>query len=157
MSNHEPRRILSDEELLHVVGRVLDEDEPLPAGAVEMAAGAFAWRDVESELAELLHDSLLEEAVVTRDDTSVRLLVFQAGDLTLDVEHGPEQLVGALSPPARYRVEVQDLGPAGPTGTWVLSDDAGMFRLPGPVRGTVRFVISDPERQLSVLSPWVTL
>ena len=154
MSGPEPDRVLSDDELLHVVGRVLDEDEPVPPGGIELAAGAFAWRDMESKLAELLHDSLLEEAVL-RDDTAVRLLVFQAGDLTLDVEHTPDQLVGALSPAARYHVELQHA--AGAPGVSVLTDDAGMFAVPGPVRGTIRFVISDPDRQLSVLSRWVTL
>jgi hypothetical protein len=139
----------------HVVGSVLDEGEPLPQGGIELAAGAFAWRDMESKLAELLHDSLLEDAVVLRDDTAVRLLVFQSGELTLDVEHTPDRLVGALSPAARYHVELQHA--SGGAGVSVLTDDGGMFALPGPVRGTIRFVVSDPERQLSVLSPWITL
>ena len=151
-----PHRILSDDELQDVVGAVLDEDEPVPTGAVEFAAGAFAWRDVDAELAELLHDSLLEEAVALRADTATRLLVFQAGDLTLDVEHGPGELTGAVSPPASYEVEVRHAD-SDVEATGGRTDSAGMFRLPGEVRGTVRFVVSDPERQVSLLSPWITL
>lgn len=152
-------RALSDEELLRVVGSVLAEDEPLPLWAVDYATGSFVWRDVDGELAELLHDSVLEEAVVLRDENAVRLLVFQAGDITLDIEHGQDRLVGSVSPPGRYRVEVHhgdpDGGPAAaPT---VLTDDAGMFEVEAEIRGAVRFVVSDPAGQVAILSPWITL
>jgi len=150
---------LSDDELSDLVGAALDECEPLPTWAVDFAVGAFAWRDVDGKLAELLHDSVLEEAVVLRDDTGIRLLVFQAGDVTLDIEHGPGTLVGALTPPGRYRVEVNDGGPdrthhdAAPPA---LTDDAGMFQLDGEIRGQIRFVVRHPDGQVVLLSPWTT-
>lgn len=159
MPRPEPHPMLSDDELQDVVGSVLDEDEPLPLGAVEFAAGAFAWRDMEGELAELLHDSLLEEEVAFRAETSTRLLLFKAGDLTLDLEHGPEGLTGAVAPPAAYDVEVRHAAAdaEGQPRLSVLTDSAGMFRLPGEVRGTVRFMVRHLERPHSLLSPWVTL
>ena len=145
----------SDEAILHALGLSLSQGEPLPPRALEFATGAFAWRDVEGDLAELLHDSVLEEAVVLRDETCLRLLVFQAGDITLDIEQTPKKLNGSLSPPATYRVALHDgTQPAVPT---VLTDEAGMFELTGGVRGPVRFVVSDPDGQVAIVSPWVTL
>ena len=151
--------MLSDDELQDVVGAIFDEDEPLPPGAIDFAAGTFAWRDVEAELAELLHDSLLEDAVPVRDETPARLLLFAAGDLTLDVEHGPEALTGSVSPPAAYEVEVRHAGSVAgePVAVRVRTDGTGMFRLYGEIRGAVRFVVSDLGHQLSLLSPWITL
>ena len=157
MTSHESDRPLSDDELLAVVGAVLDEDEPLPPGAVEFATGALVWRDVDGELAELLHDSGAEEAVVLRDETVLRLLVFQAGDVTLDVEHGPGRLLGAVSPPGRYRVEVQRSGTAPGEAVSFLTDEAGMFEVERDLRGTVRFVLADPRGRVAILSPWVRL
>jgi len=151
----DPRRQPTDDELIRILGVALDEEEPLPLGAVEFAAGTLAWRDMEGELAELLHDSVLEETVMLRDETCLRLLVFQAGDITLDVEQEPHKLIGAISPPGRYRVEVHDgQRSAAPAA---LTDEAGMFELRGEIRGPVRFVVSDPDGQVAILSPWVTL
>jgi len=159
MSRADPDPTVSDQELIHLIGAALDADEPMPPWAAEFAAGAFAWRDVDVNLAELLHDSELGEAVVLRDDSSLRFLVFQAGDITLDVEHGPGKLSGAVSPPGRYRVAINDGGPdrAGFGAPTVLTDDAGMFEMEAQVRGPVRFVVSDPDGQVAILSPWITL
>ena len=158
MSRPEPHPMPSDDELQDVVGSVLDEDDPLPPGAVEFASGAFACRDMEGELAELLHDCLLEEAVALRAEDSHRLLLFKGGELSLDLEHGPDGVTGAVSPPAAYDVEVRHAAanPEGPLLS-VLTNGDGMFRLPGELRGPVRFVVRHLERQLSLLSPWVTL
>jgi hypothetical protein len=155
----DPDATPSDDELVRLVGLALDDQEPLPLGAVEFAVGALAWRDMDAELAEVLHDSQLEEAVLLRDTSTLRLLVFQAGDVTLDIEHGADRLVGALSPPARYRVEVHSGGageeqaPAPAT----VSDEAGMFELVGAIRGAVRFVVRDGDGRVALRSPWVTL
>src|SRR4051794_2101340 len=81
-----PEHRMTDDELLQVAGLVMDEDDPLPIAAVPFACGALTWAKVDGELAELLHDSSLAE-VVMRADGASRLLVFQAGDVTLDVEH----------------------------------------------------------------------
>jgi len=138
---------------------VLDKDEPPPPWAAGFAADAFVWRDMDGRLAELLHDSALEDAVMLRGDDAPRLLVFQSGDLTLDVEHGPDQLAGSLLPAGRYRVGIQQGGPpsehvASPA---LLTDDAGMFELDGAVRGPVRFVVTGADGQVAIVSPWVHL
>jgi hypothetical protein len=159
MTRSEPGWVPSDEELLRSLEIVLEEEEPLPAGAVGFAVEAFAWRDMEVELAQLLHDSALEEAVVLRDDVCLRLLVLQSGDLTLDIEHAPDHLTGAVFPSGRYRVEIHGADPehrSSPLPS-TLTDAAGMFEVQGEIRGAVRFVVSDPDGGVAILSPWITL
>lgn len=158
MTRPDPDRTPSDEDLLRELGIALEESEPLPPEAVAFATGAFVWRDMEIELAELLHDSALEEAVVLRDDVCLRILVLQSGDVTLDIEHGSDRLVGAVSPAGRYRVEIREAGPdSPPSATSVVTDENGMFELQAEIRGAVRFFVSDDSGEASILSPWITL
>lgn len=160
MSTPDPLASLSDDELVDLVAAVLrEDDESAPAGAVAFATGALVWRDVDADLAELLHDSVLEESVVLRDDTSsARLLVFQARDITLDVEHGDDRLTGSISPPGRYRVAIQRGGEAGSRDVPAfLTDDAGMFEVLEEVRGPARFLVSDPGGQVTIVSTWIRL
>ncbi len=158
MTRPDPDRTPSDEDLLRVLGIVLEEDEPLPAEAVAFASEAFVWRDMEVELAELLHDSAREEAVVLRDDVCLRILVLQSGEITLDIEHASNRLSGAVSPAGHYRVEIREAGTDGlPAATSILTDEAGMFEVQDEIRGPVRFVVSVPDGDVSVLSPWITL
>lgn len=158
MTRPDPDRTPSDDDLLRVLGVVLEEAEPVPPEAVGFATGAFAWRDMEIELAELLHDSALEEAVVLRDDVCLRILVLQSGDVTLDIEHGSDRLAGAVSPAGRYRVEIREAGPASlPSATSVLTDENGMFEVDEEIRGTVRFFVSDATGDAAIVSPWITL
>jgi hypothetical protein len=148
---------IADDELIRVLGEVLDEDEPIPAGAVEFASQAFTWRDVNSELAELLHDSLLE-LVEVRDGAAARMLVFQAGAFTLDVEHDHGALRGAVSPPGSYRIEVQE--GSGRRPGWagaVATDETGMFEILGPVDGVIRIaVVVDGTAHAILVTPWIT-
>ncbi len=160
MTAPDPDRRMSDDDLMDLVALALDEEEgPLPAGAVDFATGAFVWRDMEGDLAALLHDSALEEAVVLRDETCLRLLVFQAGSITLDVEHARDGLAGAVSPPARYRVEVHnaDQHASGTAVIGVLADESGMFEVKGPIQGSIRFVVREPGGGVAIITPWITL
>jgi len=159
MSTPDPDRTPSDEKLLHLVGTALDEDEPPPPWATDFAIEAYEWRDMDGQLAELLHDSVVDDVVVLRADGSPRLLVFHGGELTLDIEHGPDQLAGSVSPGGRYRVGIQEGAPAQghPAAPELLTDDTGMFARPGAVRGPVRFVVSSAGGGVAIVSPWVSL
>ena len=153
-------RTPSEDDLLELVAVVLAEDEPPPPGAVEFATSALIWRDIDGDLAELLHDSGVEDTVVLRDDaTTDRLLVFQARGITLDIEQGHDRLGGSISPPGRYRVSL--LRAAAGTGHLeeepVLTDDAGMFEVHGTFRGSIRFRVSDAGGLMTIVSPWITL
>jgi hypothetical protein len=74
-----------DLELLAVLGEVWEQIDPVPAVVLEAARGAFAWRDVDAELAELILDSRLEETAVRSLD-GPRMLTFAADEVTVEVE-----------------------------------------------------------------------
>lgn len=69
--------------------------------AAMTAAGhaAFSWRTVDAELAALTHDSLVDEPVGVRGASSgSRDLVFEGGELSVEVERDQDCLVGQLVP-----------------------------------------------------------
>lgn len=154
----EPELGLTDDELLDALRTVTREDEPLPALAVEFAQGAWAWRKVDAELAELLHDSHDAATVVVRNTTSVRIVMFRAGAVTLEAEHGAEELFGAVTPAGSYRVDVHDGAKprSDPPVASVTTDDAGLFRIAGGLAGTLRFVVVEGGDRVVLVSPWVT-
>lgn len=129
----------SDEDVRGVLRDYYEAVDPVPARMREVALAAFAWRDVEHELAELSLDSLLVSAPI-RSQSGPRLLTFAAGGVNIEIEvdgtGSARQIVGQVIPPAagemRLRTVAQttrtdDLGrfflaevPAGPFSlTWV--------------------------------------
>jgi hypothetical protein len=128
---------------MRLVAGVIDEDEPLPPGALEFASNGFVWRDINRELAQLIHDSA-RELVEVRAGATARVLMFQQGEVTLDLEHDGHSVRGAVSPPALYRVELVSAAAA----IVVQTDSTGMFaidqRVGGPARVVVFAAAGDP-------------
>jgi len=116
--------------------------DPVPAELIQAAKAAFGWRSVDAELAELVSDSLLDEAgaALVRGAGGPRLLHFRSGLLTIEIEvtrtRSACELVGQIFPaqPAELdirhgahvdRARVDDLGrfraefvPAGPVSLY---------------------------------------
>jgi hypothetical protein len=142
---------LSDPELLRLVAALLDGDEPLPAGAVAFASQAFTWRDVSSELAQLLHDSA-EKLALVRAAEPPRLLLFRTGEVTLDVEHERHRLQGAVAPAGTYRVRIQLDG----ARAWTTATDAGgTFAVDTTIEGSVQLTVTDRAGSTVLVTPWV--
>jgi hypothetical protein len=75
-----------DAALLARLGAIaLTVDAP-PAAAFDAGRAAFAWRTVDAELAELVADSALETATVRSAATDTRLLSFETGRWTIEVQ-----------------------------------------------------------------------
>jgi hypothetical protein len=136
-----------DDELLRVLADALDRSEPVPDQLVAGARAALTWRTVDAELAELLYDSDRDDApVLVRDGLggpATRLLTFGSAPSTIDLEvDAGGDLVGVVSPPGRYVVELQAAGRVGSgPGSTAVSDGNGLFRLAHPGRGAVRLVV----------------
>ncbi len=134
-----PRWDESDDVLLVELKEALRNSELIPHRVREAAKAAFSWRgvDEEHELMLLVHDSLTEnEAVVRNSITSApRTLIFEAGDLCLEVEVGSDDLMGQLVPPQPALVAVLT-----EEGTFAETDadETGCFQLPRPTAGPVR-------------------
>jgi hypothetical protein len=102
-----------DDQLTDELRRLASRLDPVPPRLLDAAAGAFAWRDIDAELAELVFDSLLDtdEASLVRGAPERRLVSFAGGGLTIDVEvssAGPERtVIGQIVPPQRGVVDIR--------------------------------------------------
>lgn len=125
-----------DDELLARLDELLSARTEPPPGVVDAAVELFTWRTVDAELAALTADSLLDEQPAgVRAAAQPRILTFEAGALTIEVEvdagPGGRRLLGQLVPAQTAELELRGDG-APVTGT---ADEMGRFVLPlGPTR-----------------------
>jgi hypothetical protein len=123
---------LDDEGLLAAVREMLGREETPPDWSVDLAKSSYGLRAVDAELAALTSDSGLATARSgVRSGTEPRLAVFDAADLSLEIEIEPSttrvgswRLVGQLIPasPAHIQIRQQQAEPV-----WVDADDLGRF------------------------------
>nr|WP_246564718.1 hypothetical protein [Streptomyces roseirectus] len=109
------------EEELRQAAAILD---PVPAEVYRTALEAFALVDLDAKIAGLTFDSLTHGIPVRGVTDAPRMLTFDTGDLTVDVEVTTHGMFGQLMPPQTARIEV--LG--GPQQATALdTDDLGRF------------------------------
>jgi hypothetical protein len=104
--------------------------DPMPHPVIAAGRAAWAWRRIDAELAELTYDSLLDDASlagVCGVATGPRLVSFEAGDVTIEVEVASDRdhrrLVGQIVPPQCVSLTVRRL-----EGTSAVeTDDLGRF------------------------------
>jgi hypothetical protein len=91
---------LTDEELLEALQRAVSARAAVPADFVTAAREAFAWHNIDAELARLTYDSRdAEHALATRTEAaSIRALTFTSGRLTIELEVAQDSLVGQIVP-----------------------------------------------------------
>ena len=148
-----------DDELAGELRRLAARLDPVPPELLTAAAGAFAWRDIDAELAELVFDSLLDvdEATQVRGSPERRLVSFTGGGVTLDIEvttTGPARtIMGQIVPPQRGAVDVRRQQE---TVTTIEADELGRFRSgplpPGPLSLRLR-----PAEGTPVVTDWLAL
>ncbi|WP_343235982.1 hypothetical protein [Streptomyces sp. SID10815] len=117
------------EEELRRAAAVLD---PVPAHLRQLAVEAYALHDLDARVAELTFDSLLDALPVRGALDVPRMLTFQAGELTVDVEVTADGLLGQVLPPQPAAVEVLH-GPR--PGARLVADDLGRFAGGAPPTG----------------------
>ncbi|MBC2864617.1 hypothetical protein H1R13_06315 [Streptomyces mexicanus] len=116
------------EEELRQAAAALD---PVPQALRQLALDAYALYDLDARVAELTFDSLLDSLPVRGAGDVPRMLTFQVGELSVDVEVGGDGLMGQVLPPQPARIEV--LSGPGP-GASLTADELGRFTgAPPPV------------------------
>lgn len=121
-----------EEELRQVIAR----EDAVPPPLLRAAIDAYGWRTVDAELAGLVFDSLAASGAAVRGPQPGRLLSFDAGGLTIDIEisgTGPARaLLGQIVPPQQAAVQVRQRDGV----TTLETDQLGRFRSeslgPGP-------------------------
>lgn len=143
-----------DDRLLALLGRALEQGDPVPASVRHAAVGAFTWRTIDAELAALVYDSGMEEVVGARSDQVTRQLTFERDGLEIEVMVVPEagmRLIGQLVPPRRALVRL--VSREGQSET--TSDDLGRFRFESFVAGPARLQVSPGAGEPPIETEWV--
>jgi hypothetical protein len=101
--------------------------DPVPARLMQHAIAAYAIRSLDTDLAELIFDSLADNAQPVRSGEQSRLLTFTSGEVTIEVEvtrSGPTlRLIGQLLPAGPAEIDIR-----GPQRTvTVMADALGRF------------------------------
>ena len=142
-------------ELLAALGEAIRAREEVPEWFVETGKNAYAWHNIDAELAQLTYDSDNDRdavAAVRSEAASIRALTFTSARLSIELEVTDGSLVGQIIPPRAGTLEVHTR--AGVTSLPV--DEIGSFVLePNPATPfRLRFRATD---ETDVLTGWVTL
>ncbi len=127
-----------DDILLAELRAAVNRIDPVSSETMAAAQSSFMWRTIDAELAELTHDSVLnEQLVLTRGVAAPALLTFEASGLTVEIEtiaaDGGWRLHGQLVPAQPGQIEIRH--PGGVTS--VAADAMGRFMADGLPSGPV--------------------
>jgi hypothetical protein len=145
-----------DEELLAVLRKALWSRKAVPAEFVEAGKHAFAWRNIDAELAELTYDSLtsVDSALSMRAEAaSIRALTFTSARLTIELEIVGDSLLGQVVPGQPAAITVQPI--VGATAT-LDADDIGRFSIEPMPTGLFRLHCRTATG-VEALTGWITL
>lgn len=148
-----------DRDLLVELGRVSAAADPVPAHVLEAARAVFALRDLDSELARLVEDTMLTAAGVRSGGSDTRLLTFETDDLAIELQVSPTpggvSLLGQVVPAPAEGASVRLESAAGVLGTAEV-DELGGFRFPEVAPALVRLHVEVPGAA-GVSTPWQQL
>jgi hypothetical protein len=145
-----------DEQLLAALGEAMRARQAVPDWFIETAKSAYAWHNIDAELAQLTYDSSRDTevmaAVMRAETASIRALTFTSPHVSLELEVTGNSLVGQVIPARAGTLETHTK--AGVTTSPV--DEIGCFAV-DPVPASpfrLRYRTTDG---IDVLTGWVTL
>ncbi len=143
-----------DERLLADLADAVAAAQAVPPTFLAAGKAAFAWHDVDAELAELSYDSASEPPATlaaTRTGTAApRTLSYAAGALTVEVELAADRVHGQVIP--AQPGEIALIARTGPAGTTTV-DEAGWFAFDTRPTGPFRLRLRTAEGR-SVITAW---
>jgi len=149
----------AEEALAERLRRIAAEADPVPNLVLESARAAIALRRLDAELAEIMHDSEVDEIGAVRgpaDDAEgdVRLLSFEASGVSItaqiSVSGAGRTLFGQVAGAEVIEVSVQTPTERLPAEV----GDAGTFRLDDVPTGPLRLIVTTAAGE--VVGDWVT-
>ena len=144
-----------DEHLLAALGEAMRAREAVPSWFAETGKSAYAWHNIDAELAQLTYDSSHDTvgAAVTRAEAaSIRSLTFTSPHLSLELEVTGSSLLGQVIPPRAGTLEAHTR--AGVTTSAV--DEIGCFAVDPIPASPFRLRYRTPDGT-DVLTGWITL
>jgi hypothetical protein len=147
---------LEDEVLFAALRRAVRNRQAVPPEWVTAAKNAFAWRNIDAELALLTYDSTQASAAAaaTRaESASIRALTFSSPRLTIELEVTEDSLIGQVVPAQAAMIEVETRDGA---ETSAPSDEIGCFSVHPIPAGSFRIRCRTAD-SADVLTGWITL
>jgi len=96
-----------DGTLLAALSEALQARQAVPSWFTETGKNAFAWHNIDAELAQLTYDSEHATAVTTRSEpASIRALTFTSPHLTVELEVTGNSVLGQVIPPRSGTMEI---------------------------------------------------
>lgn len=146
----------TDEELLVALQQAVQARQAVPPEFIQSGKSAFAWHNIDAELAELTYDSTrdCDYAPSTRAEAaSIRALTFTSAHLSIELEVTQDSLIGQVIPTQAAMIKVQ---PRDGAETPVSADGIGCFTIhpipAGPFRLHCRTFAGT-----EALTGWITL
>ena len=127
-----------DEELMAALKEALASYQSVPPEFIEAGRNAFAWHNIDAELAQLTYDSAghRETASSVRSEmASIRALTFTSAHLTIELEVSEDSLLGQVIPARQGTIEVHTR--AGVIAT-IPVDELGYFTARRPLDSPFR-------------------
>jgi hypothetical protein len=144
-----------DDKLLAALREAMSVREAVPTWFVETGKDAYAWHDIDAELAQLTYDSHSDErmAAVTRSETaSIRALTFTSNQLSMELEVTEDGLLGQIIPPRVGALEIHTT--AGIMTAMV--DELGFFAVEPKPDGSFRLRWRTSDG-VDVITGWIAL
>ena len=145
-----------DDRLLGALSQALKARRAVPSWFIETGKHAFAWHNIDAELAQLTYDSnedQLEPAVMRSETASIRALTFTSAHLSLELEVTENSLLGQIIPPRGGALEIHTR--AGEISTTDV-DEIGCFAV-DPIPDSPFRLRCRAADGTDVLTGWITL
>ena len=148
---------VGDEQLLAALGEAMRARQAVPEWFVEAGKNAYAWHNIDAELAQLTYDSDSDAgrgraAAVRSETASIRALTFTSARLSIELEVAESSLLGQIIPPRAGTLEVHTT--AGVTSSPV--DEIGCFVV-DPIPSSPFRLRCRTQDGADVLTGWITL
>ncbi len=147
---------LDDGTLLAALRAAIEARAAVPDAFVEAGRSAYAWHNIDAELASLAYDSLQDAgqgAALRSEAASVRALTFQSARFSIEVELTDGALFGQLVPPQPGTAEIQTRSGQAVTAP---IDEVGCFTFDPRPDGPFR-LRCHTETQADVRTGWVSV
>jgi len=144
-----------DERLLAALSEAMKARAAVPAWFIETGKNAFAWHNIDADLAQLTYDSNEDRLpAATRAETaSIRSLTFTSEHLTLELEVTGNSLLGQIFPARAGVLEIHTR--AGEISTTEV-DEIGCFSVE-PIPASPFRLRSSASDGTHVLTGWITI
>jgi hypothetical protein len=145
-----------EEQLLDALREAMRARQAVPARFVEVAKGAYAWHNIDAELAQLTYDSSREHdwvAGIRSESASIRALTFTSPHLSIELEVTDDALIGQIIPAQEGTIEAQAQAYTTPA---IPIDQIGCFAI-DPIPASPFRLHVHTDQGTDVVTGWITL